>query len=116
MDGNSLDHNIGKIFKAGVILQESELDGVGGAIALFCDNRYHTALPSWANLVEVKIPFVGPHRPNKPIKSDWHSPSGRPVARSIHSFCRENELDRDHLVRLWHSSAKVWGLLVVDPC
>ena len=39
----------------------------------------------------------------------------KPVARIIHSFGRADKLDRDHLVRLCQSIARVCGLQVIDP-
>jgi hypothetical protein len=44
-----------------------------------------------------------------------HPETGRPVANIIHSFGRTDELDRDHLVRLCRSIARVCGLKVTDP-
>ena len=41
--------------------------------------------------------------------------SRKPVARIIHSFGRADELDRDQLVRLCNSIARVCGLKVIDP-
>jgi transposase len=40
---------------------------------------------------------------------------GAPVAHVIHTFGRADELDRDELVRLTRSIARVCGLTVVDP-
>ena len=39
----------------------------------------------------------------------------KPVAKIIHSFGRADELDRDSLVRLCRSIARVCGLEVIDP-
>ena len=39
----------------------------------------------------------------------------KPVARIIHSFGRADELDRDQLVRLCQSIARVCGVQVIDP-
>jgi transposase len=47
--------------------------------------------------------------------NERHPVTGKPVARIIHSFGRADELDRDHLVRLCHSIARVCGLQVIDP-
>ena len=44
-----------------------------------------------------------------------HPETGKPVANIIHSFGRTDELDRDHLVRLCRSIARVCGLKVTDP-
>ena len=44
-----------------------------------------------------------------------HPETGKPVAHIIHSFGRSDELDRDHLVRLCRSIARVCGLKVTDP-
>lgn len=41
--------------------------------------------------------------------------SQKPVAKIIHSFGRADELDRDALVRLCNSIARVCGLTVADP-
>jgi len=41
--------------------------------------------------------------------------TGKPVANIIHSFGKTDELDRDHLVRLCRSIARVCGLKVTDP-
>jgi len=42
-------------------------------------------------------------------------PTGRPVAEIIHNFGRADELERDDLVRLCKSIARVCGLEVRDP-
>jgi transposase len=47
--------------------------------------------------------------------NERHADTGKPVARIIHSFGRADELDRDHLVRLCQSIARVCGLQVIDP-
>ena len=47
--------------------------------------------------------------------NERHPETGKPVARIIHSFGRADQLDRDHLVRLCHSIARVCGLQVIDP-
>ena len=47
--------------------------------------------------------------------NERHSETGKPVARIIHSFGRADQLDRDHLVRLCKSIARVCGLQVIDP-
>ena len=39
----------------------------------------------------------------------------KPIARIIHSFGRADELDRDQLVRLCHSIARVCGVQIIDP-
>jgi transposase len=44
-----------------------------------------------------------------------HSETGNPVAEIIHNFGRADELDRDDLVRLCRSIARVCGLEVRDP-
>ena len=44
-----------------------------------------------------------------------HPETGKPVANIIHSFGRTDELDREHLVRLCRSVARVCGLKVTDP-
>ena len=44
-----------------------------------------------------------------------HAETGRPVAEIIHNFGRADELDRDDLVRLCRSIARVCGLEVRDP-
>ena len=44
-----------------------------------------------------------------------HSETGNPVAEIIHNFGRADELDRDDLVRLCRSIARVCGVEVRDP-
>ena len=44
-----------------------------------------------------------------------HSETGNPVAEIIHNFGRSDELDRDDLVRLCRSIARVCGVEVHDP-
>lgn len=44
-----------------------------------------------------------------------HPDTGRSVPKLIHSFGRADEVDRDQLVRLCRSIARVCGLQVVDP-
>jgi transposase len=44
-----------------------------------------------------------------------HPDTRKPVARIIHSFGRADQLDRDQLVRLCNSIARVCGLKVLDP-
>jgi transposase len=47
--------------------------------------------------------------------NERHPDTRKPVARIIHSFGRADELDRDQLVRLCNSIARVCGLKVIDP-
>jgi transposase len=47
--------------------------------------------------------------------NERHPDTGKPVARIIHSFGRADQLDRDHLVRLCRSIARVCGLQLIDP-
>lgn len=47
--------------------------------------------------------------------NERHPETGNTVARVIHSFGRADRLDRDALVRLCHSIARVCGLDVTDP-
>jgi transposase len=47
--------------------------------------------------------------------NERHRITGKPLARIIHSFGRADALDRDYLVRLCHSIARVCGLQVIDP-
>jgi hypothetical protein len=47
--------------------------------------------------------------------NERHPDTRKPVARIIHSFGRGDELDRDQLVRLCNSIARVCGLKVTDP-
>jgi hypothetical protein len=44
-----------------------------------------------------------------------HAETGQPVAEIIHNFGRSDELDRDDLVRLCRSIARVCGVEVRDP-
>ena len=44
-----------------------------------------------------------------------HATTGNPVAEIIHNFGRADELDRDELVRLCRSIARVCGVQVLDP-
>ena len=44
-----------------------------------------------------------------------HAKTGSPVAEIIHNFGRADELDRDELVRLCRSIARVCGVEVHDP-
>jgi len=47
--------------------------------------------------------------------NERHPDTRKPVARIIHSFGRADQLDRDQLVRLCNSIARVCGLKVFDP-
>jgi transposase len=47
--------------------------------------------------------------------NERHPDTRKPVARIIHSFGRADELNRDQLVRLCNSIARVCGLKVFDP-
>jgi transposase len=47
--------------------------------------------------------------------NERHPVTGKPLAHIIHSFGRADELDRDHLVRLCQSIARVCGVQVIDP-
>jgi len=47
--------------------------------------------------------------------NERHPRTGKPVAHIIHSFGRADQLDRDHLVRLCQSIARVCGLQLIDP-
>jgi hypothetical protein len=47
--------------------------------------------------------------------NEGHPDTRKPVARIIHSFGHADELDRDQLVRLCNSIARVCGLKVFDP-
>jgi hypothetical protein len=47
--------------------------------------------------------------------NERHPNTGKPVARIIHSFGRADELDRNHLVRLCQSIARICGVQVIDP-
>jgi hypothetical protein len=47
--------------------------------------------------------------------NERHPVTRKPVAKIIHSFGRADELDREQLVRLCNSIARVCGLQVFDP-
>ena len=47
--------------------------------------------------------------------NERHPVTRKPIAKIIHSFGRADELDRDQLVRLCNSIARVCGLHVIDP-
>jgi len=47
--------------------------------------------------------------------NERHPVTRKPVAKIIHSFGRADELDREQLVRLCNSIARVCGLHVIDP-
>jgi transposase len=47
--------------------------------------------------------------------NERHPVTGKPVARIIHNFGRTDQLDRQELVRLCRSIARVCNLVVVDP-
>lgn len=47
--------------------------------------------------------------------NERHPVTRKPVARIIHSFGRADELERDQLVRLCNSIARVCGLEIFDP-
>ncbi len=47
--------------------------------------------------------------------NERHPQTRKPVARIIHNFGRADELDRDELVRLCKSIARVCDLEVIDP-
>ena len=47
--------------------------------------------------------------------NERHPETGKPVAHIIHSFGRADQLERDQLVRLCGSIARVCGLQVIDP-
>ncbi len=47
--------------------------------------------------------------------NERHPETKKPVARIIHNFGRTDELDRDDLVRLCRSIARVCGLKAADP-
>ena len=47
--------------------------------------------------------------------NERHPVTRKPVAKIIHSFGRADELDRDQLVRLCNSIARVCGIHVIDP-
>ena len=47
--------------------------------------------------------------------NERHPDTHKPVAKVVHSFGRADELDRDELVRLCKSIARVCGVTVIDP-
>jgi len=47
--------------------------------------------------------------------NERHPKTRKPVARIIHNFGRTDQLDRQELVRLCQSIARVCGLIVTDP-
>ena len=47
--------------------------------------------------------------------NERHPDTRKPVAKVVHSFGRADELDRDELVRLCKSIARVCGVTVIDP-
>ena len=47
--------------------------------------------------------------------NERHPQTRKPVAKIIHNFGRVDQLDRQELVRLCHSIARVCGLIVTDP-
>jgi hypothetical protein len=47
--------------------------------------------------------------------NERHPDTGKPVAKIIHNFGRTDNLDRDSLVRLCRSIARVCDLTVIDP-
>ena len=47
--------------------------------------------------------------------NERHPETGRSVPRIVHTFGRADQLDRDELVRLCRSIARVCDLAVVDP-
>jgi hypothetical protein len=47
--------------------------------------------------------------------NERHPKTRKPVAKIIHNFGRADRLDRQELVRLCHSIARVCGLIVTDP-
>ena len=47
--------------------------------------------------------------------NERHPVTRKPVAKIIHNFGRTDELDREQLVRLCRSIARVCGLTVLDP-
>ncbi|MEA1867291.1 MAG: IS1634 family transposase [Thermodesulfobacteriota bacterium] len=47
--------------------------------------------------------------------NERHPVTRKPVAKIIHNFGRADQLDRDELVRLCRSIARVCGLIVTDP-
>ena len=46
--------------------------------------------------------------------NERHPDTRKPVAKVVHSFGRTDELDRDELVRLCKSIARVCGVTVID--
>ena len=44
-----------------------------------------------------------------------HPKTGQPVAKILHNFGRADRVDRDQLVRLCRSIARVCDLQVIDP-
>jgi transposase len=48
--------------------------------------------------------------------NERHPVTGKPVAKIIHNFGRTDQLDRQQLVRLCRSIARVCNLTVIDPC
>ena len=48
--------------------------------------------------------------------NERHPVTGKPVAKIIHNFGRTDKLDREQLVRLCRSIARVCNLTVIDPC
>jgi len=47
--------------------------------------------------------------------NERHPQTRKPVAKIVHNFGRVDQLDRELLVRLCHSIARVCGLTVIDP-
>jgi len=47
--------------------------------------------------------------------NERHPQTRKPVAKIIHNFGRADQLDRQELVRLCHSIARVCGLIITDP-
>ena len=47
--------------------------------------------------------------------NERHPVTRKPVAKIIHNFSRVDQLDREQLVRLCRSIARVCGLTVIDP-
>jgi len=47
--------------------------------------------------------------------NERHPETGKPVAKIIHNFGRADQLDRQQLVRLCQSIARVCGLVFTDP-
>ena len=47
--------------------------------------------------------------------NERHPVTRKPVAKIIHSFGRADELDREQLVRLCNSIARVCGIHIIDP-